>query len=436
MSRKRALIDAVILKLPAIRLYISSTSMLTVGIAAQAIGFVVLARWLGSGQFGHLSMITAASNLGAAWCGLGTGEAMRRRAGRDASLYPVLLGHSLILLFVSGVVLTIVMSVAITLSLRIVDDPIENFVIIVLLVSSNMVLFTWIGFTEQVLLAHSDFTRANLLNSGFGITRAVTAFIACLGFGVDSLNVWALWNCAAFAVVSIACAGLIWPYGAPRWRVMWDEIPLGVTLSISGSIAALRQNVDLLALSTMAPPQVVGAYGVARRVLGMAVVTGASLDRLVYAQLAIAGKEGPSATLRLARRYVLYAIGLTGATSLAIFVLAPLLPWLFGKDFDGAIWILRVLCWTLILTAVQFVAFDAINAADRHGIRLVVGAVIGIAGAALIVGFSFAFGINGTFVAVYLTELSMAAALWMTLKVLSDRQRKLATSAIRTELAG
>ena len=436
MSRKRALIDAVILKLPAIRLYISSTSMLTVGIAAQAIGFVVLARWLGSGQFGHLSMITAASNLGAAWCGLGTGEAMRRRAGRDASLYPVLLGHSLILLFVSGVVLTIVMSVAITLSLRIVDDPIENFVIIVLLVSSNMVLFTWIGFTEQVLLAHSDFTRANLLNSGFGITRAVTAFIACLGFGVDSLNVWALWNCAAFAAVSIACAGLIWPYGVPRWRVMWDEIPLGVTLSISGSIAALRQNVDLLALSTMAPPQIVGAYGVARRVLGMAVVTGASLDRLVYAQLAIAGKEGPSATLRLARRYVLYAIGLTGATSLAIFVLAPLLPWLFGKDFDGAIWILRVLCWTLILTAVQFVAFDAINAADRHGIRLVVGAVIGIAGAALIVGFSFAFGINGTFVAVYLTELAMAAALWMTLKLLSDRQRKLATSAIRTELAG
>jgi O-antigen/teichoic acid export membrane protein len=79
--------------------------MLTVGIAAQSIGFIVLARWLGSDQFGHLSMITAATNLGAAWCGLGTSEAMRRRAGRDPSLYPTLLGHCLILLFVSGTVL-------------------------------------------------------------------------------------------------------------------------------------------------------------------------------------------------------------------------------------------------------------------------------------------------------------------------------------------
>ena len=426
MSRTRIFINAVMHNLPSIRLYVSSTSMLTVGIAAQSIGFIVLARWLGSDQFGHLSMITAATNLGAAWCGLGTGEAIRRRVGRDPSLYPALLGHSLILLFVSGVVLTAIMSAAIAFSVRIVADPIENYVVILLLVSSNLVLFTWIGFTEQILLARSDFTRANLLNSGSGIARAVTALVACLGFGIDSLSAWALWNFGAFAAVSLACAGLIWPYGAPQWRVLWDEIPLGVTLSISGSVAALRQNVDLLALSTMAPPHFVGAYGVARRVLGMAVVTGASLDRLVYTNLAIAGKGGPSATLRLAQRYVLYAIGLTGITSLTIFVLAPLLPWVFGKDFDDAIWILKVLCWTLILTAVQFIAFDAINAADQHRIRLVVGTVVGIAGAALIVGFSFAFGTTGTFIAVYLTELSVAAALWATLKLLSDRQRRLA----------
>jgi O-antigen/teichoic acid export membrane protein len=185
----------------------------------------------------------------------------------------------------------------------------------------------------------------------------------------------------------------------------------------------------------MAPPHLVGAYGVARRVIGMAVVTGASLDRLIYANLAIAGKGGASATLRLAQKYVLYAIGLTGVTSLTIFVLAPLLPWLFGKDFDDAIWILKVLCWTLVLTAVQFVAFDAINAADQHRVRLVVGTIVGIAGAVLIVGFSFAFGTTGTFIAVYLTELSMAAALWATLKLLSDRQRRLAMSAVHTELA-
>ena len=424
MPRKQFFLDGVVKSLPAIRLYIASTSMLTVGIAAQSIGFVVLARWLGSDQFGHLSMITAATNLGGAWCGLGTGEAMRRRAGREPALYPQLLGHSLILLLVSGAVLTLVMSVAIASFITIAANPVENYAVIALLVSNNIVLFAWIGLTEQILLAHSQFTRANLLNSGFGIARAVTALVACLGFDIDNLTAWALWNFASFSVGSLACVCLLFRYGGPRWCLLWDEIPRGVTLSISGSIAALRQNVDLLALSAMAPPHLVGAYGVARRVLGVAVVTGASLDRLIYAKLAIAGKSGPAATLYLARRYVIYAIGLTSLTSITIFVLAPLLPLLFGKDFGDMVWIVKVLCWTLMLTAVQFVAFDAINAADQHRVRLIVGTVIGLAGAALIVGLSLAFGTTGTFVGVYAAEISTAAALWTTLKLLSDRQQR------------
>ena len=81
MSMIRVL-PALMQKLPAIRLYATSTVMLTSGIFAQSVGFVVLARWLGSDQFGHLATITAVTNVGGAWCGLGAGEAIRRRVGR------------------------------------------------------------------------------------------------------------------------------------------------------------------------------------------------------------------------------------------------------------------------------------------------------------------------------------------------------------------
>ncbi len=416
--------DTLTKRLPAIRLYMSSTSLLMAGLVAQSIGFIILARWLGSEQFGHLAMVTAATNLGASWCGLGSGEAMRRRVGREPSLYPDMLGHCLIVLMISGAALTAVMSATIGFSVRIVSDPAENYITVTLLVSSNVVLYTGVTLAEQILLTHSQFTRANLLISGLGMARAIAAIVACLGFGIESLSAWAWWNLATLAAGSLASACLLFRYGAPRWRLLRGEIPFGVTLSISNSIAALRQNVDLLALSATAPPQVVGAYGVARRVLGIAMVTGASLDRLVYTKFAIAGKSGPAATLALAQRYAPYAIGLTGLTSAAIFVLAPVLPVLFGNGFGDMVWIVRALCWTLILTAVQFIAFDAINAADRHRIRLIVGTVVSVAGAVLIVGFSLAFGTTGTFIAVYVAEISTAVALWMTLKVLSDRQRR------------
>jgi len=56
----------------------------------------------------------------------------------------------MILLFVSGSVHTLVMSAVIASSVRIVADPVENYTIILLLISSNRLLFAWIGLTEQV----------------------------------------------------------------------------------------------------------------------------------------------------------------------------------------------------------------------------------------------------------------------------------------------
>jgi O-antigen/teichoic acid export membrane protein len=316
------------------------------------------------------------------------------------------------------------MTIAVALWKPVVPDPVHNFVIVALLVSSNMVLFYWTMLTETILLTHSQFTRANLLNFSIGLARTLAAVAACVVFGVNSLGAWAWWNFATFVVVSLACIWMLAPYGAPRWRVLWDEVPLGVTFGISGTVAALRQNMDLLALSAVAPPQLIGAYGVTRRVLGIALVTGASLDRLLFNKFAIAGKSGPAATLALAKKWILPAIGLTILTSAAIFVFAPLLPLLFGDGFRDVVWIIRILCWSLVLAAIQFIAFDAINGADQHRVRVAVSAVVGLVGAALIVVISLSVGITGIFVAVYAAEISAAAALWATLKVLSDRQQR------------
>ncbi len=422
MSMMQAVLPAVMQKLPAIRLYARSTGMLAAGILAQSLGFVVLARWLGGDQFGHLATITAVTSVGGAWCGLGTGEAIRRRVGRDPSVYPAMFGHSLILLISSSAILTALLSVGMASVIKVAANPAENFEAILLLVISNMGLFAWIGLTEQIHLAHRQFGAANLVNVSWGITRAAAAFVACLGFGINTVLGWAVWNAGVSVLVSIVCALGISRYGGPQWRLMREEVPLGATLSMSACIAVLRQNADLLALSAVATPHLVGAYGVARRIISTATVVGSSFDRLIYSQFAIAGTRGPSETLQLAKRYVLYGIGLTGMTSVCVFVASPLLPLLFGVDFTDAVWIVQLLCWTLILTAIQFIAFDALNAAEQHRVRLLVGTVVGLGGAGLIVTLSLALGTTGTFVAVYLAEISMAGALWQALKFVSGRR--------------
>src|SRR5262245_25841503 len=83
-----------------------ATGALAIGIAAQSNGFIILARFFGAEQFGVLTTLTAATNLASVWTSLGGGEAMRRRVSRDSALYSTMLGHGLLTIFATGLVLT------------------------------------------------------------------------------------------------------------------------------------------------------------------------------------------------------------------------------------------------------------------------------------------------------------------------------------------
>jgi O-antigen/teichoic acid export membrane protein len=430
MPNLRTLIDLLTRKLPAVRLYVATSGSLMIGIGAQSVGFVVLARFLGTEQFGHLMTITAVTNLGSVWSGLGSGEAMRRRVGRDASMYPTMLGHGLILIFASGLALTAILTVGMAMFIHVVPDRGENLQILLLFAASSLIPYAWVLLVEQIFLARREYFRANFVNSGFGLARAFTAVLACIGFGVDDIHAWAVWSAAGYLVVALVCALAIWSYGAPRWHVQRDELPLGISLSVSSFFIVLRHNIDILAIGFFLPATFVGVYGVAKRLVMATFVIGGAFDRLIYNRLALAGKDGPSKTLPLARKYVVYAIGIGAATSVALFLVAPFLPWIFGKDFGESIVILRILCWVLIPIGIQNVAFDALGAADLHRARMVVGAVITVVGAGLIVGLTYGYGTFGTFFAIYATDILMAAAFWLALLWQSERQVRLARAGM------
>ena len=281
-------------------------------------------------------------------------------------------------------------------------------------------LYTWIVLVEQIFLAHSQFGRANIVNAGFGIARALTVVVACFGFGVDHLLPWAVWNAGLYVGTSLACLGAIWSYGPPRWRLSRDELKLGVTMSGAGFLWALRQNVDILVLSSFETPAVVGAYGVTRRVINTAGILGASFDRQIYAKLVVAGQSGPAATLRLARKYAIYALAITGPTSVVLFAVSPVLPWIFGKDFGEAIPMLNPML-DLNLGCNTERRFRCPKCRRSTPCAIISGTATGLLGSGLVAILTFAYGINGAFIASYLSEAGMALAFWATLIFLSDR---------------
>jgi O-antigen/teichoic acid export membrane protein len=420
----RSLTNALAQKISTIILYISSTSSMVVGIATQAIGFVILARFLGKEQFGQLATITAATGLGAAWVQLGCAEAMRRRVGRDVSTYGSVLGHCVTLIFGWGSIVAIVFAAVASTIVHIEAESLFNFAILLMFVVCNLIFFPWISLTEQIFLAHGNFTRGNLVNAGLGVLRALAAVVACLGFGVHSLSHWAMWNVAAFVGGSVICAMAISKYGKARLGILREEIPIGITFGISGFLGALRGNVDILVLTAVTPLATVGAYGLAKRIISIAVVTGASLDRLLYTRLAVAGQGGASETFKLARRYVVYAVVLTGATSIALFVASSsVLPFVFGNHFGESIDILRTLCWVLILYGVQNIAFDALNAANLHRLQVAISTGAVLIGSAAVTALTLKQGLAGTYVGIYISEVIGTIALWSGLTLAASWRR-------------
>jgi O-antigen/teichoic acid export membrane protein len=401
--------------------YLGSVLTLCTGFVGHSLGFIVLARKLQSSDIGHLAMISAASSLGSVWCELGVIEMARRRVGRDVNAYPDVLGHALMLIFGIGVVISIVLAIGLALIFRVEPTFRESLIVLALIVPGNVVLYLFIVFSEQMIVARGNLLRGNIINAGYGLARATAVCIACFGFGVSNLIGWAPWHFAFNLIMSIACVLGMWEYGRPRWVLLREEVPRGATMSIWRFLHILRQNVDLLALSAVASPAFIGNYSVARRVLGAASLVGEALDRVIYSRLAVVGRQGVRATTALVKRYALYLSGPLIATSVGVFLAAPLVPLVFGAKYGDAVYVVKALSVIIVACGLQNLAFDALNASERHYARLVVNIVAGCVGCALIVGGAYVYGVKGALVGVVAAEVFVAVALWATLTWLARR---------------
>jgi O-antigen/teichoic acid export membrane protein len=411
-------------KLPMFRLFAGSISSLAIGVVAQAVAFVLLARSLGAAQFGELTTISAVTALANAWCGFGPGEALRRIVSRDSARYAEALGHTVIMILITGVVLTVVV-VAGMLFAPTVDrgNPAAWLQILLLLVPVNVAFPSFFNLVENVFLARGDFRTANLINGGTGVARALAAVAACGLFGVTSLEGWAVWWAAVHVAVGLICLALIWRFGRPHWCVLRRELWLGGSLAFSSFLIMLRHSVDVLVLSAITSPEFVGVYGAGRRLIGAALVVPGAFDRVIYGKLAVAGRDGPLSSLALATKYLPYSVGISAVTSVGLFLIAPYMPFVFGHAFVASSDVIRTLAWTVIPTAIQFLAFDALNAAEHHKISTVVSGVANAVGAMMVVLLGTTYGTSGIYAALYFSDISRGGGLWLALNLLARRQR-------------
>lgn len=402
--------------------YVGSSSSMAFKMSLELITFTLLARYLGDEQFGKLMTITAATQIAVGLCGLGSDEPMTRRLVRDASLYPMLLGHSLVLIAASGLVLALISILGLYFFVPMAIPAPRHLMIMAIFAFSNIALFRWISLTESIFIGRREYMRANGVVVAFSAARMLTALTATLIFRVDSLQTWALWHGAIYIVGALGCAISLRPFGGPRWCLLLDELKRGIHIIIPNFLNGLRQNLDIIVLSLVTSPSIVGNYGVASRVVQASLVAGRSLNRIMYPRLVVAGEHGCASVFRLASHFVVAAAGLGALTSVGLFLIAPYGAVFFGKGFVLVSTYLKVLCWLAFLSAIHDVAFDSLGAIEKHGLRAAISNTISVVGAGLVVPLTYFYGVNGAFVSLFLSQMLATSGLWIVLLYLTRRE--------------
>ncbi len=397
---------------PMVMSYAASGGSLIVSSAAQLATFAILARFLGVHEFSLFVAVTAVSFISVHLCGLGGTECLVRRVARDHGMYPDMLGHNLILTGITGLLLVIAGSIILPFFLTSEQgDPISTFQIVVMLFT-NIVLLRCILLTEQVFIAFSNFASANLIVMGFALTRTAAAVAACLLFGVTTLSGWIVWQFAAHAVMLACCVWALRNLGRPRFRLVREELRLGLFFSIPYILKAARQNADLLVLSLVTTAEIVASYSVARRIIESSYLSVDALNRIAYPGTARASEAGLHNAVRRVTRILAAAVTISVGTAIAVYILAPVLPYLFGSQYTSLVAFVRALCWVVIPVAFCAIAIEALGAAGHQGPRAAVlssGSLLGTALAAWATWYAPPFG---TFVSYYVIELLLAVAAW------------------------
>jgi O-antigen/teichoic acid export membrane protein len=409
---------------PMIISYLLSSGSLAAASLAQLATFAILARALGPAEFGLFVQISAITAIAVQICGLGASDCLLRRVSREPASYPSLVGHNLVLIGLTGVVLVAGGAAAMSTWAPFYSNADIGVGTIALLFFTNVVLVRLIVLVETVFLSLGRYRSANRSVVGFAFARTITATLACIVFGTSSLWQWAIWQAGAHLLYALVGAAWLRPLGRPRLTILREELRPGMLFSSQFVVRAIRSNVDLFVIGLFAPIQTVGSYGVARRIMDSSYLSIDAFNRLVYPRFARASREGLHFALPAARHALIAALGLGIVTFLGLFVLAPYLPLLFGRDYHDLALFVRALSGTIVLVAAWAVAIDLLGASGRQGVRAMILNGTNILGSGLIAGATWIAAPVGTFVALYLIEGSVVISAWLVLLSLSRRSRQ------------
>lgn len=338
-----------------------------ISIVAQAVYFLLIARVLGSAEYGIFVGSFALVSAFGSFSAFGSGMLIVRYVSANHEAYSEYWGNCILSVALSGVLCVSVISLV---GPHLLHTQASG--MLFMIAAADCIFAKLTDCAGRAFQAFEQLRITATFVSVTSILRLVAAFLLWTTLHRATAKEWAgAYFAVSFLVAAYATVSCIARLGMPRFRLgllvqrFWE----GIGFCFAGSTTAIYDDADKAMLTHYGQYAASGAYSAAYKILDVATLPIRSLHVAAFPRFFKAGVEGPSSTLamacRILRRTILYALG----AAIAMWALAPLLPMLVGKSFNDSTSVLRWLCLLPAIRSLHLSAGDAITGAGYQRFR-------------------------------------------------------------------
>jgi O-antigen/teichoic acid export membrane protein len=339
-----------------------------ISFVVQGVYFIVLARLLGTAEYGSLAGAVALVAVVSQYSTFGSGLLFLRYVSPDHSQFRLYWGNVLMSVLLLGSLLV----VGLRLSGRWLVG--EASVPLLIPIAISDCLFQQLSSCAgQVFQTFEKMKFSAGLTLSSNVLRLILAVSMLVVLGKASAWQWAI----ASLVVSSFAACIAFTtvtrfFGFPlfSFSLFSKRAKEGLVFAVSGSTTAVYNDVDKVVLSHFGMNQANGIYSMAYRAVNIGAMPVMSIVTAALPSFFREGTKGIAATFPKAKS-LLKRTAVIGITiSVVLFVAAPLIPHLIGNSYSESVIALRWLCLIPFFRCFHLSAGDAIAGAGHQKFRL------------------------------------------------------------------
>jgi O-antigen/teichoic acid export membrane protein len=398
------------------------------GFVLQAVYFVMLARLLGATQYGIYAGAFAFTSIAAQYSSLGSGVVLIRYVSRERNVFAAYWGN---ILLTTSVVSAVVIAALYFLAPHLLNP--YSAVLVPLAGISNCFAAQLTAETGRVFQAFEQLRITALFNLLTSLLRTLVVMAMLVVLHHATAWRWAVASTIVTLIgAALAVGNVTVRFGWPKFeaKIFRKHVAEGLGYSFAGSTTVLYNDVDKTMLGHYGMNLANGIYTMAYRVVDIASVPISAINAASISQFFHRGRSGVAPAAELSTRLLTRAVPMSVVLSLAMFVAAPLIPWVVGQGFTQSVSALRWLCLIPVFRSMQTVSGAALTGAGFQSYRTLAQVVA----AALNFGSNLwlipAYGWHGAAWSSLATDGAMGAMNLTILQVLVWRETKNANAAV------